>query len=57
MSAVWSSVGSMAKWLECHDCDQNSLGSKLTCTILLCAWERHFMAYSPAWWSWQAVRK
>ena len=21
----------------------------------LCPWERHFTAYSPAWWSWQAV--
>ena len=21
----------------------------------MCAWERHFTALSPAWWSWQAV--
>ena len=31
------------------------LGSKPTCAILLCPWERHFTALSPAWWSWQAV--
>ena len=24
---------------------------KLTCAILLCPWERHFTALSPAWWS------
>ena len=23
--------------------------------ILLCSWERHLMALSPAWWSWEAV--
>ena len=33
----------------------NTLGLKPTRTILLCPWERHFMALSPAWWSWQAV--
>ena len=32
-----------------------NLGSKPTCAILLCPWERHFTAVSPAWWSWQAV--
>ena len=31
--------------------DRHSLGSKPTCAILLCPWERHFMALSPAWWS------
>ena len=35
--------------------DQHGLGSKPTCTILLCPWKKHFMALSPAWWSWQAV--
>ena len=45
----------MVKWLRCRACDQHSLSSKPTCAILLCPWERHFMAYSLAWWSWQAV--
>ena len=31
--------------------DQHGLGSKPTCVILLCPWERHFTALSPAWWS------
>ena len=31
--------------------DQHGLGSKPTCAILLCHWERHFTALSPAWWS------
>ena len=35
--------------------DQHDLGSKPTRAILLCPWERHFTAHSPAWWSWQAV--
>ena len=26
-----------------------------TRALLLCLWERHFTALSPAWWSWQAV--
>ena len=34
---------------------KNVLGSKPTCAILLCPWERHFTALSPVWWSWQAV--
>ena len=28
---------------------QHSLGSKPTHAILLCPWERHFTAHSPAW--------
>ena len=35
--------------------DQHGNGSKPTRAILLCTWERHFTALSPAWWSWQAV--
>ena len=35
--------------------DQHGLDSKPTSAILLCPWERHFMALSPAWGSWQAV--
>ena len=31
--------------------DQHDHGSKPTRAILLCPWERHFTAYSPAWWS------
>ena len=45
----------MVEWLKHRTDDQHGLGSKPTCTILLCFWERHFTALSPAWWSWQAV--
>ena len=48
-------VGSVVKWLKHWTDDQHGLGSKPTCTILLCPWETHFTALSPAWWSWQAV--
>ena len=48
-------VDSMVEWLECRDCDRHGLGSKPTRAILLCTWERHLTALSPAWWSWQAV--
>ena len=47
-------VGSV-EWLRRRTCDQHSLSSKPTRAILMCAWERHFTALSPAWWSWQAV--
>ena len=30
--------------------DQHGLGSKPTCAILLCPWERHFTAPSSAGW-------
>ena len=50
-----SAVGSVVEWLKYRDDDQHGLGSKLTCVILLCTWERHFTALSPAWWSWQVV--
>ena len=46
----------MVEWLKHRTDDQHSLGSKPTCAILLCPWERHFAALSPAWWYWQAVR-
>ena len=45
----------MVEWLERRACDQHGLGSKPTRAILLCPWERHFTALSPAWWSWQAI--
>ena len=48
-------VGRVVKWLEHQARNQHGLGSKPTCAILLCPLERHFMAHSPAWWSWQAV--
>ena len=48
-------VGSVVEWLKRWARDQNSLSSKPTHAILLCSWERHFTAHSPAWWSWQAV--
>ena len=45
----------MVEWLERCASDQHDLSTKPTCTILLCAWKRHFTALFPAWWSWQAV--
>ena len=48
-------VDSMVEWFVRWDCDQYAFGLKSTRTILLCPWERHFTALSPAWWSWQAV--
>ena len=48
-------VGSVVEWLKHRTDDQHGRGSKLTCSILLCPWERHFTVLSPAWWSWQAV--
>ena len=48
-------VGSLVEWLKRPAYDQHGVGSKLTRAILLCPWERHSMALSPAWWSWQAV--
>ena len=48
-------VDSVIKWLQHQDCDQHVLNLIPTHTILLCPWERHSMAFSPAWWSWQAV--
>ena len=48
-------VGSVVEWLKRRARDQHGLGSKPTRAILLCPWERHFTAHSPAWWSWQAV--
>ena len=44
-------IGSVVEWLKHRTDDQHSLGSKPTCAILLCPWERHFTALSPAWWS------
>ena len=48
-------VGSVIKWLKRRARDQHGFGSKPTCAILLCHWERHFTAHSPSWWFWQAV--
>ena len=47
--------GSVVEWLKRRARDQHGLGSKPTRAILVCPWERHFTAHSPAWWSWQAV--
>ena len=47
-------VGSVIEWLKRRARNQHGLGSKSTRAILLCPWERHFTAHSPAWWSWQA---
>ena len=48
-------VGSVVEWLKHRTDDQHGLGSKPARAILLCPWERHFTAHSPAWWFWQAV--
>ena len=40
-------VDSVVKWLERRDCDRHGSGSKPTYDILLCVWERHYMALSP----------
>ena len=45
----------LIEWLKRRARDQHGLGSKPTLAILLCPWERHFTAHSPAWWFWQAV--
>ena len=42
-----------AKRRRAHD--RHGLSSKPTRAILLCSWERHFTAPSPAWWSLQAI--
>ena len=48
---VSKKVGSVVEWLTHRTDDQHGLGSKPTCAILLCSWEKHFTALSPAWWS------
>ena len=45
----------VVEWLKHRTNDQHGLGSKPTPAILLYSWERHFTAFFPAWWSWQAV--
>ena len=45
----------MVECLKRRACDHHGLGSKPNRAILLCSWEKHFMALFPAWWSWQAV--
>ena len=49
--SLYKLVGSVVEWLKHWTDDQHSLGLKPTCAILLCPWERHFTALSPAWWS------
>ena len=44
-------VASVVEWLKHRIDDQHGLGSKPTCAILLCPWERHFTALPPAWCS------
>ena len=34
----------VVEWLKYQTDDQHGLGSKPTCAILLCLWERHFTA-------------
>ena len=41
--------------LKRRDRDQHGLGSKPTCSILLCPWKRNLMTLSFVWWSGQAV--
>ena len=46
LGQIFSVVGSVVEWLKHQTDDQHGLGSKPTCTILLCPWERHFTALS-----------
>ena len=62
MTSIKKSVGSIiistrsvVEWLKRRAYDRHGLDSKPTRAILLCPWERHFTALSPAWWSWKAV--
>ena len=48
---IKADVGSVVEWLKRQTRNQHGLGSKATRAILLCPWERHFTAHSPAWWS------
>ena len=48
-------MGSVVEWLKRRARDQHGLNSKNTRAILLCPWERHFTALSPAWWFWQTI--
>ena len=41
----------VVEWLKHHAYDQHCLGLKPTHAILLCPWQRHFIAFFPAWWS------
>ena len=50
-------VGSVVEWLKRRARNQHGLSSKPTRTILLCPWEKHFTALSPAWWSWHTALK
>ena len=52
---LFNFFGSVVESLKRRARDQHGLGSELIRAILLCPWERHFTALSPAWWSWQAV--
>ena len=42
----FSLVASLFEWLKHRDCDQYNVGSKPTCIILLCPWQRYFTAPS-----------
>ena len=56
MNILIGKVGSMVEWLKPRAYDQHGLDSTPTRAILLCPWERHFTALSPAcWWYWQEV--
>ena len=52
---IFKFIRSVVEWLNRQAYDQHGLNSKPTHAILLCPWERHFTALSPAWWSWQAA--
>ena len=48
ISKFYSFVGNVVEWLKRRDRNRHGLGSKPTRVILLCPWERHFTALSPA---------
>ena len=49
--------GSVVEWLKRRAYDQHDPGSKPTRAILLCPWEKHCTALSPACWPWQSSSK
>ena len=49
---IMLNMSAAVEYLKHRTREQHGLGSKPTHAIVLCPWERHFTALSPAWWSW-----
>ena len=48
LKRISKNCSSVVEWLKHRAYDQHGPGSKPTCAILLCPWERHFTALFPA---------